>query len=120
MKKILLIAFSILMVLALAAPYTALADSVSWTDGVFNFAATEGSLTYGLSNNVYLDYSVTTDYQDYMIATVHQAGNRGYTTTNNTTLIFFVTKSTGDTDVSSVPSAGDTTGDISATTWQAM
>jgi hypothetical protein len=108
MKKIILIAFAVLMVLALAAPYTASADSVSWTDGVFNFAATEGSLTYGLSSNVYLDYAVATDYQDYMIATVHQAGNRAFTTTNNTTLIYWLSKSTGDTSVSGVPGAGAT------------
>jgi hypothetical protein len=120
MKKLMLIAFFVLMVLALAAPYTASANSVTWADGVFNFAATEGSLTYGLSNNVYLDYAVATDYQDYMIATVHQAGNRGYTTTNNTTLIYFCTKSTGDTSVSSVPTEGDTSGQIDSSTWKAM
>jgi hypothetical protein len=120
MKKLILIVFAALMVLALAAPYNALADDVTWTDGIFNFAATEGSLTYGLSSNVYMDYDVETDYQDYAIAAVHQAGNRAYSTTNNTTLIFFLTKSTGDTSVSSTPAAGDTTGEISGTTWSAM
>jgi hypothetical protein len=120
MKKIMLIAFSIIMVMALAAPYTASAATVSWTDGVFDFAPSEGALTYGLSNNVYLDYTVESDYQDYAIATTHQAGNRAYTTTNNTTLIFFITKDTGDTSVSGVPSAGDTTGQIETTSWDAM
>jgi hypothetical protein len=116
MKKIMLIAFSIAIVLALAAPQVVLADSVTWAEGVFNFAATEGSLTYGLSNNCYLDYAVETDYQDYAIATVHQAGNRAFTTTNNTTLIYWVTKSTGDTSVGSVPSAGAT----NITGWSAL
>ena len=116
MKKIMLIAFSVLMVLALAAPQAVLADSVSWTDGVFDFAATEGSLTYGLSSNVYMDYTVETDYQDYAIATVHQAGNRAFTTTNNTTLIYWITKDTGDTSVSAVPDAGAT----NITSWSAL
>lgn len=107
MKKIMLIAFSVCMVLALAAPY-ALANDQSWTDGVFDFAPTEGGLTYGLSSNVYLNYDVATDYQDYSIAAVHQAGNRAFTTTNNTTLIYWQSKSTGDTSVSSVPAAGAT------------
>ena len=107
MKKIMLIAFSVLMVLALAAP-AAFADDQTWTDGVFNFQATEGSLTYGLSSNVYMNYDVETDYQDYSIATVHQAGNRGFSTTNNTTLIYWVTKSTGDTSVTGIPGAGAT------------
>jgi hypothetical protein len=116
MKKIVLIAFSILMVLALAAPYTTLADDVSWTDGIFDFIPTEGALTYGLSNNVHLEYDVETDYQDYSITDLHQAGNRSYTTTNNTTLIYWITKSTGDTSVSAVPLAGATV----FTGWQAM
>ena len=107
MKKIMLIVFSILMVLALAAP--TLADDQTWTDGVFDFSPTEGALTYGLSSNVFMNYDVETDYQDYSIAAVHQAGNRGFTTTNNTTLIYWVTKSTGDTSVTGVPSAGATT-----------
>ena len=97
MKKIMLIAFSILMVMALATPCTVSAVSVTWATGVFNFAPTEGSLTYGLSNNVYLNYDVATDEQDYGITSLHQAGNRTYATTNNTTLIYFQSKSTGDT-----------------------
>ena len=95
MKKIMLIAFSILMVMALATP--CLAVTQTWDTGVFDFAPTEGSLTYGLSNNVYLNYDVAADEQDYGITSLHQAGNRTYATTNNTTLIYFQSKSTGDT-----------------------
>jgi hypothetical protein len=121
MKKIMLIAFSILMVMALATPCTVSAVTATWATGVFNFAPTEGSLTYGLSNNVYLNYVVAGDEQDYAITTVHQAGNRGYTTTNNTTLIYFCSKSTGDTSVSTdLPTEGDTSGDINLATWSAM
>jgi len=97
MKKITLIAFSILMVMALATPCTVSAVSRTWTTGVFDFSPTEGSLTYGLSNNVYLNYDVDTAEQNYGITSLHQAGNRTYATTNNTTLIYFQSKSTGAT-----------------------
>lgn len=97
MKKIMLTAFSILVAMALVAPCTVSAVSVTWTTGIFNFAPTEGSLTYGLSSNVYLNYDVAADEQDYGITSLHQAGNRTYATTNNTTLIYFQSKSTGDT-----------------------
>ena len=120
MKKIMLIAFSILVVLALAGPSTVSAIDVAWDTGVFDFAPTEGSLTYGLSNNVYLNYEVADDEQDYGITTVHQAGNRGYTTTNNTTLIYFCTKSTGDTTVGNLPTEGDSSAQIDTGTWSAM
>jgi hypothetical protein len=115
MKKIMLIAFSILMVMALATPCTVSAVSATWATGVFNFAPTEGSLTYGLSNNVYLNYDVAADEQDYGITSLHQAGNRIYATTNNTTLIYFQSKSTGATS-GSVSTDGQT--DFSS--WSAM
>jgi hypothetical protein len=121
MKKIMLIAFSILTMMALATPCTVSAVTTAWATGVFDFAPTEGSLTYGLSNNVYLDYSVAADEQDYAIATVHQAGNRGYTTTNNTTLIYFCTKSTGATTAGvTLPTEGDTSAQIDTGIWSAM
>jgi len=120
MKKIMLIAFSILTVMALATPCKVSAVAVSWATGVFDFAPTEGSLTYGLSSNVYLNYEVATDEQDYGITTVHQAGNRGYTTTNNTTLLYFCTKETGDTSVTNLPTEGDSSAQIDTGVWSPM
>ena len=120
MKKIMFIAFSILVVMALATPCKVSAVPTSWATGVFDFAPTEGALTYGLSNNVYLNYEVAADEQDYGISTVHQAGNRGYTTTNNTTLIYFCTKSTGDTTVGNLPTEGDSSAQIDTGVWSAM
>ena len=117
MKKIMLTAFSILVVMALVAPCTVSATTVTWATLIFNFAPTEGSLTYGLSSNVYLNYDVAADEQDYGITSLHQAGNRIYATSNNTTLIYFQSKSTGAT-TGSVATDGQT--DFSSTGWTPM
>ena len=117
MKKIMLIAFSILMVMALATPCTVSAVTVTWATDIFNFAprSGEGSLSYGLSNNVYLNYVVAADEQDYGITSLHQAGNRIYATSNNTTLIYYQSKDTGATTGSTA-----TDGQTDFSGWSAM
>ena len=117
MKKIMLIAFSVLMVAALAAPCTVSAVTQTWATDIFDFAprSGEGSLTYGLSNNSYLNYVVAADEQDYGISSLHQAGNRIYATSNNTTLIYYQSKSTGATT-----GAAATDGQTDFSGWSAM
>ena len=68
---------------------------------------TGNALLYGLSSNVTLDYVMGNSNQAYGIGSTHQAGNREYQTSNETTLIYYQTKGTGTTTVTT-PSAGFT------------
>jgi hypothetical protein len=112
MKKLILIGFAVLMTIGFALPVPASAD-VSW-DNQENLPVTLGSgsdgtatpATYGLSKNVYLDYTTDTDHMNYELGSAHKSGNRGYGTSNVTTLIYYCTKDTGEESVSMPGSPG--------------
>ncbi len=99
MKKIIILALSILMVMAFTAPV--LAED----DGAVDFGG--AGATYDLSNKVWIQYSTDTsgaNAQEYGIATVHSAGDREYQTSDGTSIIFWksVTKGTTDVDLQGV------------------
>ena len=110
MKKIIIFALSVAMIMGLALPV--MADVTNSTDVVtLGTGSTGNELSYGVSQNVYVTYATGNNYQDYGIGTTHKAGNRFYGTTNNTTLIYYGTKSTGDTTVSApTPGTSDLSG----------
>jgi len=102
MKKICIIIFSLLLVGVFVAP--AMADCSSATDVVTFGSGSLGTetLEYGVSNNVFVTYATGATWQDYGLGTTHKAGNRQYGTTNQTTLIYYQTKSTGSTVAPSI------------------
>jgi len=97
MKKIFIIILSLFVVGVFVVP--AMADCSSATDVVTFGSGSAGTdtLTYGVSNNVHVTYQTGSTWQDYGLGTTHKAGNRQYGTTNQTTLIYYQTKSTGST-----------------------
>jgi len=104
MKKIIIFTLSVAMIMGFALP--AMADCTNSTDVVtLGQGSQTVNLEYGVSQNVYVTYETGNNYQDYGLATTHKAGNRFYGTTNNTTLIYYGTKSTGVTSVTA-PAAG--------------
>jgi hypothetical protein len=104
MKKIVIFTLALAMIMGFA--LSAMADCTNETDVVTLGTGTTGAeLSYGVSQNVYVSYTTGNNFQDYGIGTTHKAGNRFYGTTNNTTLIYYGTKSTGVTTVTS-PTAG--------------
>jgi hypothetical protein len=105
MKKIMIFTFAMLMMVAFAMPAMALEGTGVMTLGT---GTTGNALSYGLSSNVTLDYVNGASYTMYGIGTTHKAGNREYQTSNETTLIYYNTKGTGTTTVTT-PSAGFTT-----------
>jgi hypothetical protein len=110
MKKLIFIGFAVMITFALAGPASA---DVNWgnegNDPVTLGSGSDGTATpaeYGLSKNVYLDYTTDTDHMNYELGSVHKSGNRGYGTSNVTTLIYYCTKNTGDTSVGMPGSPG--------------
>ena len=104
MKKLIFTGFIVMAIIgfALAGPASA---ALSWENGGSD-PVTLGSgsgpeygtpATYGLSKNVYLYYQVDTDHMNYVLGSCHKSGNRGYGTSNVTTLIYYNEKNTGDT-----------------------
>ena len=63
------------------------------TSGLLTFGDGGGtaptSCTYGLSHNVYMDYTMGNLYQSYALGCKHRAGNREFYTTNNTSQIYY-------------------------------
>lgn len=85
MKKALVLITALSLVVAFSAPVFAAAEK-----GIKTFGTGGGdTCTYGLSNNVYMDYSTANNGQDFAIGNKHLSGNREYYTTNNTTLIYY-------------------------------
>jgi hypothetical protein len=124
MKKLIFTGFTVLMIIGFALAGPASAD-VSWgnegNSPVTLGSGSDGSATpaeYGLSKNVYLDYTVDTDHMNYELGSVHKSGNRGYGTSNVTTLIYYRSKDTGDTSVSMPGTPG--TDHTYGTSWTAM
>ena len=124
MKKLLFTGFIVLTIIgfAMAGPASA---ALSWAnndnDPVTLGSGSDGSATpaeYGLSKNVYLYYQTDTDHMNYVLGSAHKSGNRGYGTTNVTTLIYYDEKDTGDTSMSNMgsPSTDHTFG----SSWTAM
>ena len=110
MKKLLIAMMALTLVMASAVPVFAVAA----TSGVItlgNAGGTYENSEYGLSNNVWMTYSMGNNYQDYALADKHRSGNREYQTTNNTTLIYYFESDDykGNTTLSNaLPSAGAT------------
>lgn len=122
MKKLIYIGFAVLMIIAFAGPASA---DVDW-DNQGNDPVTLGSgsagdatpATYGLSKNVYLDYTTDTDHMNYELGSCHKSGNRGYGTSNVTTLIYYDDKDTGETTMTMPGSPG--TDHTFPSSWTAM
>jgi hypothetical protein len=112
MKKIIFFVIIMLAAAALAMPQAASAAG-AWAEGIYILGSGGGEAAnaaeYELSSNVFLYYTADATFTSYALGSLHQSGNRSYATTNNTTLIFWSDKSTGDTaDSDSVVSAGAT------------
>lgn len=119
MKKIMIVAFSMLIVAAFCVTPAMAAETVlSAQDGDVRFG---GDATYNLSNKVYIDYSVddASNPQAYSLGTVHAAGNRSFGTTESTSVIWFQTVTKGTTQPVNTPGEGATSGQFS-TDWTAM
>ena len=97
MKKVMMVSIVLLVAIALVAPAHA---GVAWSTGS-NVSLGSGSQgnrpvsTYGLSSNVYLNYTTDAAHQNYVIGSVHFSGNRGFGSANSTTLIYYQSKDTG-------------------------
>jgi hypothetical protein len=96
MKKITIAALSAVLVLALCLP--AMATDVDHAWGTADMGG--AGATYDLSNNVYLDYSIDdpANAQFYGLSTVHSGGNRMFSTTSETSVIWWKTTAKGTTD----------------------
>ena len=122
MKKLIFIGFAVMITFALAGPASA---DVDWGNNG-NSPVTLGSgsagdatpATYGLSKNVYLDYTTDTEHMNYELGSAHKSGNRGYGTSNVTTLIYYRSKNTGDESVSMPGNPG--TDHTFGSAWTAM
>ena len=109
MKKLLIAMMALTLVMGFSLPVFATATSGVITLG--NAGGTYDNAEYGLSNNVWMDYTVGNNYQDYALGDKHRSGNREYFTTNQTTLIYYYESDDykGDTTLNnSLPSAGAT------------
>ena len=119
MKKIMIVAFSMLIVAAFCVTPAMAAETVlTAQDGDVRFG---GDATYNLSNKVYIDYSVdaAANPQAYSLGTVHAAGNRSFGTTESTSVIWFQTVVKGTVDPIDTPGEGATSGQFSGT-WTPM
>ena len=92
MKKTMIAALTILMVLAFCAP--AMAAALNNQTGNVSFG---GGAAYDLSNKVYIDYTADdyTNAQKFGLCTVHTAGDRMFATTSETSVIWWKTTAKG-------------------------
>lgn len=119
MKKIMIVAFSMLIVAAFCvSPAVAAENVLTAQSGDVAFG---GGSTYNLSNKVYIDYSVddASNPQAYSLGTVHAAGNRSFGTTESTSVIWYKTVAKGTTNPENTPGEGATSAQFSAS-WTAM
>ena len=97
MKKVIILSIALLAAVALVAPAHA---GVDWLTGS-NVVLGSGSnadrppASYGLSSNVYLNYTTDTTHQNYTLGAGHFSGNREFGSANSTTLIYYQTRATG-------------------------
>ena len=102
MKKLMIAALSVLMVLAFSIPAMAAATAAVVDNGDGNVVF-GGEAAYDMSNKVYVDYGVddTTNAQFFSITTVHSGGNRMFATTSETSVLWYQTVDKGnDTPIS--------------------
>jgi len=125
MKKLIFIGFTVVMIVGFALAGPASSQQLSWenadNDPVILGSGSDGTATpaeYGLSKNVYLYYNTDTDHMNYVLGSAHKSGNRGYGTSNVTTLIYYDEKNTGDTSMSGMGTPG--TDHTFGTDWTAM
>ena len=119
MKKIMIVAFSMLIVAAFCVTPAVAAETVLIAqDGDVRFG---GDATYNLSNKVFIDYSVDAagNPQAYSLGTVHAAGNRSFGTTESTSVIWYQTVTKGTTNPANTPGEGATSGQFGSP-WVAM
>ena len=117
MKKLIYITI-ILAAAAFVLPQMAAADGgpQAWAEGTYTLGSGGGEASnpalYELSSNVYLYYTADGTNVNYGLGSLHKSGNRSYGTSNTTTLIFWNSKSAGET---SETNAQVTAGDSSPT-----
>ena len=117
MKKLMMAALSVLMVLAFCLPATA--GDISDNTGNVVFG---GDASYDMSNKVYIDYTidVATNAQKYGISTVHSGGNRMFATTSETSILWYMTVEKGNSTPLAINEAW-TTGDFDGdTNWSSL
>jgi len=114
MKKIIIAALSLLLVLAFTVP--AMAGAVDNVSSMMTFG---GGATYDLSNSVYMDYTQASSNQVYGIGSVHSGGNRLFATSSETSVIFWKTCNKGTTEAD-VGNATYTTGAFTSAGWTAL
>jgi len=114
MKKIIIAALSLLLVLAFTVP--AMAGQVHNAYGPANFGV---GANYDMSNNVYIDYTQASANQVFGIGTVHKGGNRLFATSSETSVLFWKTCDKGTTDAD-VGNATYTTGEYTDNLWSTL
>jgi len=102
MKKIIIcLAIIVVAAAALALPQVAQGQAGVWTSGTYDLGngnvAAAANAEYELSSNVYLYYTPDATNTSYVVGSLHKSGSRAYSTSNNTTLIYYFDKSTGVT-----------------------
>ncbi len=103
MKKLMIAALSVLMVVAFSIPAMAAATAAVLDNNTGNVVF-GGEATYDMSNRVYVDYGVddTTNAQSFSICTVHSGGNRMFATTSETSVLWYMTVEKGNSTPVSV------------------
>lgn len=114
MKKIMIAALSLLLVLAFTVP--AMAGPV---DDYYSQMTFGGGAVYDLSNSVYMDYTQASSNQVYGIGSVHSGGNRLFATSSETSVIFWKTCGKGTTEAD-VGDATYTTGAYTDAGWEPL
>jgi hypothetical protein len=114
MKKIIIAALSLLLVLAFTVP--AMAGPVNDQTLSVTFGA---GANYDMSNKVYIDYTQASTNQAFGIGTVHSGGNRMFATSSETSVLFWQTCNKGTT-TANVGDASYTTGAYTAAGWSAL
>ncbi len=125
MKQVMILSIVLLAAIAVVAPVHA---GVAWSTNqgaASNISLGSGSngnrpvATYGLSSNVFLDYTTDTEHMNYVLGSVHHSGNRGFGSANSTTLIYYQSKNTGVDSVGTMPTPA-TDASFTSGTWTAM
>ena len=116
MKRLMIAALALVMVLAFTIP--AMAGAIDDQSSTIIFA---GGTAYDLSNSVYMDY-IADDYADaqyYAIGSVHSGGNRMFVTTSETSVIWWKSCDKGTSTAPNV-TVSWTTGNFSGTDWSSL
>jgi len=114
MKKLIIAALALLLVVAFSIP--AMAADVDDNSASVTFGA---GANYDMSNNVYIDYAQVSNQQVFGIGTVHSGGNRKFATSSETSVLFWVTCDKGTT-LADVGDATFTTGAYTGAGWSPL